>query len=297
VRKMTLTKVLRNPQRAAEFRDWRRTAYAATADVAATIQRGEKPKFKKEIWAELKRWLFTYVFFEKCAYCEGKVTPQSFGVAEHWRPKSEVTVRSDDVVIHVAEGGRKHPGYWWLAYEWTNLLPACEHCNSGTGKNSQFPIAGRYAYDPDQVADVDALDRQEQPLLLHPLRGDDPYRHLEFDDLGLIRPRDGSLLGSTSIAVFDLKRGPLKEARLKRIQEADAAITKALRDMGEYNRDLDQSLQLWLGPDAPYSAALWQHVERRLERYIEQSRAQHARLVDARQSENSDDGLQDDASS
>jgi hypothetical protein len=43
----------------------------------------------------------------------------------------------------------EHPGYYWLAYEWTNLLPSCYDCNSfrrhgtmkaGPGKNERFPV-------------------------------------------------------------------------------------------------------------------------------------------------------------
>ncbi|MEF9674035.1 hypothetical protein QNM99_25505 [Pseudomonas sp. PCH446] len=36
---------------------------------------------------------------------------------EHYRPKGAV---SEDA---------SHPGYWWVAMDWDNLLPSCIDCN------------------------------------------------------------------------------------------------------------------------------------------------------------------------
>ncbi len=78
----------------------------------------------------------------------------------------------------------RHPGYYWLAYDWRNLLPACVKCNqpaviSGrkVGKHNRFPVGGRHAQQPHEVA-------AEEPLLIHPASGrpeDDPERHLMVD--------------------------------------------------------------------------------------------------------------------
>jgi hypothetical protein len=57
------------------------------------------------------------LFCDKCAYCESKITPGFAWEVEHFRPKKSVAERPD------------HPGYYWLAYEWTNLLPSCTLCN------------------------------------------------------------------------------------------------------------------------------------------------------------------------
>jgi hypothetical protein len=37
-----------------------------------------------------------------------------------------------------AKGGKsvEHPGYFWLAYHWKNLLPSCAFCNAHLGKKS-----------------------------------------------------------------------------------------------------------------------------------------------------------------
>jgi len=57
------------------------------------------------------------LYLDKCAYCESKYLATSWTDIEHYRPKSK---------------------YYWLAYEWSNLLPTCPKCNRL--KNDEFPI-------------------------------------------------------------------------------------------------------------------------------------------------------------
>ncbi len=121
------------------------------------------------------------LFHGKCAYCESLYASQAPVDVEHYRPKGQV------------EGEPAHPGYWWLAAEWTNLLPSCLDCNRRrkqvaptvssdlavlyeamkTGKQDSFPVVGaRAAGEPDNLVG-------ERPLLLDPTR-DDPDEHLAF---------------------------------------------------------------------------------------------------------------------
>jgi len=66
------------------------------------------------------RYKLRLLFHNKCAYCERiEYKPD----VEHYRPKKKVTGSQ-----------RNNHGYFWLCYEWTNLLPACRDCNSGNGK-------------------------------------------------------------------------------------------------------------------------------------------------------------------
>jgi hypothetical protein len=67
----------------------------------------------------------------KCAFCECKVTHQQYGDVEHFRPKKGYKQKDGDPL------GR--PGYYWLAYEWTNLLVSCQICNQKFKKNL-FPL-------------------------------------------------------------------------------------------------------------------------------------------------------------
>lgn len=145
------------------------------------------------------------LFHGKCAYCESYYQAQAPVDVEHFRPKAAV------------EGEDDHPGYWWLAMNWENLLPSCIDCNRrrrqetpapkvslselhdavmetiNTGKKDAFPIAG-----PRAAAEADDIER-EAPYLLDPCR-DNPAEHLEFyinhdRPIGLVLPK--TLSGGT----------------------------------------------------------------------------------------------------
>jgi uncharacterized protein (TIGR02646 family) len=107
---------------------------------------------------------------ERCMYCE-----DSQGTAiEHFWPKSHYPLR---------------------AFEWTNYLWACSHCNSNE-KRDRFP-----------------LDEQDQPLLIDPTR-EDPRDHLLFSPAtGEYVSRPESSKGAPSIDVFGLDRPLLERGR------------------------------------------------------------------------------------
>ena len=67
------------------------------------------------------------LYHNKCAYCEGKVKPaQNQPNIDHYRPKDKI------------KSVENHKGYYWLGYEWTNLLHTCTNCN--IIKSNQFPL-------------------------------------------------------------------------------------------------------------------------------------------------------------
>ena len=80
-----------------------------------------KQKMRKEIseylTPERTERMLNLLNLEKCAYCETKYLKNSDNWLEHYRPKSQ---------------------YYWLAYEWSNLIPTCTKCNRI--KKAKFPI-------------------------------------------------------------------------------------------------------------------------------------------------------------
>ncbi|WP_432983964.1 hypothetical protein [Dactylosporangium sp. CA-233914] len=175
---------------------------------------------------------------------------QSYGAAEHYRPKSRVTTPT----------GRE-PGYAWLAYEWRNIVPACDQCNSGDGKQDQFPIAGRRVLAVDELTnpnDVTELDAIEQPLLLHPY-SDDPERHLVFGLAGAVGPRDGSAKGRETIAVCRLDRAALMDDRARLQEQVRTEVALAFLEAGRGEMTLAAALERvrekHAGTRAEYSAA------------------------------------------
>lgn len=155
------------------------------------------------------------LFHNKCAYCEGKITNTGPIDVEHFRPKGRI------------EGVLNHPGYWWLATEWSNLLSSCIDCNRGryqtlldiedghrltqgerlSGKHDHFPVAGSRA---SCATDDHTL---ESPWLIDPTCVD-PSEHIDWKIVA-DRPLAVSVSqnGQTSIELFGLNRSKLAEAR------------------------------------------------------------------------------------
>jgi 5-methylcytosine-specific restriction endonuclease McrA len=147
----------------------------------------------------------------KCAYCESTVETVAALQVEHYRPKKEVT----------GEPTHQHQGYYWLAYEWTNLLYACPRCNGAGAKANLFPVGGpRVGAEPrDQAGQLEFAKfvassstlQGEQPLLLHPEVDRDLDRHLAFNAQGGIFGLTDR--GRATIQACQLDRRPLQKAR------------------------------------------------------------------------------------
>lgn len=144
------------------------------------------PKTKKiynSIYGEKKvHKKLAHLYKNKCAYCE--TVDKEFEI-EHYRPKRSVD-------------GEVHDGYFWLCYEWSNLLPACHDCNKGKSKAAKFPIEGTRVTRPVikklqyKFIDHNLLSRRlkrEYPLLIHPEEPDfDPFAFFKFDNTGWMLP-------------------------------------------------------------------------------------------------------------
>ncbi|MEW6154017.1 MAG: hypothetical protein AB1673_08535 [Actinomycetota bacterium] len=208
-------------------------------------------------------------FLRKCAYCETNIGATQPMDVEHYRPKGAV-----------AEGGRLvKPGYWWLAAEWSNLLPSCIDCNrqraqqimgaegaTTVGKANQFPIAPGTAR-----AGHEGGEAAEQALLLDPCT-DDGTAHLEFMEDGNVRPRlvDGheSERGEATIEVVALRRKGLADRRMAvalTVAVAISHVEETLRDLNE-NEALPLPAQAKADRRAMLNDRLRQHVDE-LERH------------------------------
>lgn len=188
-------------------------------------QRGQK-RFTFRIYTNRSlKMALRSLFHEKCCYCEVKLdliqAKQKYGLngdLEHFRPKSSV--------LEVAD----HPGYWWLASDWSNLFIACQRCNRGnfssgnsTGKANRFPLE----YEGDRAYNPESNLSKESPLLLNPCV-DNPLDHLVFSEDG--RVYSDTEKGKTSILVYGLNREGLVKRRQK-VAEYILARSTALFDL------------------------------------------------------------------
>jgi hypothetical protein len=220
----------------ATFAEWEKEAGAATGRLAAWVgthpnpAKGESLPVENHLYQALKDCLKDY-FHGKCAYCESDFEAVSWGDVEHYRPKRKVT-------------GAIHPGYYWLAYDPSNLMPSCERCNRADGKLNKFPIA---AAGKRALAQGDDL-RAEAALLLNPY---DPAhcgttaRHLRY-----VFERDGWELlptgriegltpeGIESVDTYKLNRMALVKRRRKNQMAAIKAL-RAAYDTGAFEHEWD----------------------------------------------------------
>jgi uncharacterized protein (TIGR02646 family) len=176
----------------------------------------------------------------KCAYCES----HSETCIEHYRPKGRV-LRS------------KHGGYFWLCYEWSNLLPACHNCNELIkGKGIQFPVKNSHTkFDACLVnQNLDStkiqatyLNQIEEPYLLHP-EIDEPNNFLGFkianknEGIALIGLDGINARGEQTVKICNLNRDSLLISRQDIITEFIKKIDLALNFCKKNSLNLEATI-------------------------------------------------------
>ncbi len=227
-------------ERASHAPEALRSPRARTARSRATRFFGRAPKERLQELHEFDAAVYAAddvigalrsVFNGKCAYCE---TPESEAaplLVDHFRPLSGAL----DL-----DGSYSADHYWWLAYEWENLLPVCGECASSKG--TRFPVEYERSAARQRGVELAA----EGPQLLDPC-GDLPELHLVYGEDGYVS--SGTVQGRTTIEVLALNRTQLVEARAGALRESMEAWEQ-LRGQVEATGVFPLHL---LDPAAPYS--------------------------------------------
>lgn len=66
-------------------------------------------------------------------------------------------------------------GYYWLCYEWSNLLPSCRYCNTEGGKGNKFPLINSRDRIFLPSFEGDALKKNHSSASLSPLIDERPF--------------------------------------------------------------------------------------------------------------------------
>lgn len=175
----------------------------ADYDASPNAYRTGKKKFqsKRSIYAskEVKR-ILSAAQHNKCCYCEKRFRAPINLAVEHFRPKTGVR--------QSRKLKEECPGYYWLAYEWDNLLLSCHDCNS-SWKQTLFPLANP----KNRVRSHHGNISIERALLINPVK-DWPRKHIRFRDDA---PEPQTQRGRVTITTLGLDRPPLREDRLERV--------------------------------------------------------------------------------
>jgi hypothetical protein len=155
----------------------------------------------------------------KCCFSEAKFL-LDYPPVEHFRPKGRV--QADDKANYI------YPGYYWLAYDWNNLLLSKPVPNTSY-KRTLFPLLD------ESKRNRNHHDRNaEEPVLIHPVE-EDPRDHIRFDG-AMIYSYRGSERGRKTIELLGLDvRIDLKNDREERlgILIAISRAIHALNAIGE----------------------------------------------------------------
>ena len=168
--------------------------------IESAIKQKSAHKFDRTVYgSKIVKNKLKVIFKGKCAFCETNTHVGAHKDVEHYRIKQH---------------------YYWLAYEWTNFLQACQICNRDF-KGSQFPLENETnriiqpplsingTFDPPSCH-IESMNLIEKPLLLHPAI-DNPREHLRFFPNGEVEGITNK--GKISIQVYGLNRENLKDAR------------------------------------------------------------------------------------
>ncbi|MGO1003746.1 AAA family ATPase [Lysobacter sp. CA196] len=209
VKRLATPPSLRRP----ELLDWAReiTAFYSRPVEERQRQRAPFERYEPLFLGEDVFAALDAQFKSKCAYCESGLQLHESRI-DPFRP---ILAAADP---RTREESPDH--YGWLAFEWRNLMYACEECVSA--KRNQFPV------DTPRALPMTAWRQtvaSESALLIDPCR-DDPARHLAFLPDGRLAGKTDK--GEASIEVVNLNRPRLVEARRRWIFDLLTTIHQAI---------------------------------------------------------------------
>ncbi len=180
----------------------------------------------------------------KCCYSEAKFVRDSVSV-EHFRPKGAIG--------QPGSNKKQYPGYYWLAYEWSNLLLCKAGVNSA--KKDYFPLRDESFRATNHHGDKSL----EQPMLIDPASEENPREHIRFHNEEPYAYRSSDR-GECTIKLL-LRHPDLDEHRRTHFQRL-RILKRALEELGdngnEEKREVAAGIQALLNaaiqPDAEYSS-------------------------------------------
>jgi uncharacterized protein (TIGR02646 family) len=163
----------------------------------------------------------------KCCYCERSIQIKWESDVEHFRPKTEIAELPNDQL-----------GYWWLAYEWTNLFLSCQNCNRV--KKTHFPVINEVDRARQESDDLS----KEDSYLINP-ETSEPEDHFLYDwvqkkKIGIVFLKGKTEKGEQTIKILNLNRNELLHERTEIIQDLQLLAWSMIKAKEEGNLELIQ---------------------------------------------------------
>ena len=202
--------------------NWQTKSQVATAALmrlSNTPDRLDFIKAKAQVWRDLREELIDK-FGSRCWFTDAEETVAQLDI-EHFRPKAEA--RDEDETVH--------EGYWWLAFEITNLRLAGQIPNRQK-KRCYFPLLpGSVRASPS-----DPCWREELPLFLDPTK---------LTDVELVAySENGEVCSSTNAITEEEKRRVRVTDRLLGLSSHEPLLEARRRIWNECREIMNEILRL-----------------------------------------------------
>jgi predicted ATPase len=178
------------------------------------------------------------LFQRRCGYCEKRLDHYSRPPLEHHRPLG---------LAQGKDGRTDQSHYTWLAYDWDNMIAACEDCRKR--KQNNFFVEGNRG--PLNVS-ITELRLVEKTLLLDPCF-DDPAKHLNFGSNGAVQPL--SPKGQETISLLSLNRRDLIDARRRALNETLDRLADTSQGLFAVPTGLPDGKASFILPEGDYPGA------------------------------------------
>jgi len=209
-----------------------------TKNIKKAIEEKNKHHFQSYCYAnnEKVKPILEKIYNNKCCYCERNDVGGAELQVEHYRPKK---------TPKECENSTNHFGYYWLGYEWTNLLLCCSTCNKL--KNNFFPIENEnnricnptFNSNNELFLENNKADNQilinEKSLIFNP-EIDNTFEHFIFDNECFIKGKTEK--GKVTIKILKLNDTPFLIARYEIINNYILAFNNLLLDFR--NKTIDK---------------------------------------------------------
>jgi hypothetical protein len=133
--------------------------------------------------------------YDKCCFSEARFKNGDYRQVEHFRPKGRI----DGYGVKL----RIYPGYYWLAYDWSNLF-MCKQLINVSFKKTHFPLLNEHERNVNHH-----LAHVEAPLLINPAV-DEPRDHIRFHRDEPVHISDR---GKLTIKLLGLQHADFEEGR------------------------------------------------------------------------------------